>query len=49
MHGLEGVRKGILFLELRMVVRGVCDGWLYRRIIGNKYIRVVFVPKASSF
>ena len=44
MNGLEGVRDGILILELRLVVRGVCDGWLYRRIIENKYIRVYFVP-----
>ena len=49
MNGLEEVYDGILILELRMVVRGVCDGWLYRRIIGNKYIRVVFVTEASSF
>jgi hypothetical protein len=33
MNGLEEVYDGILILELRMVVRGVCDGWLYRRII----------------
>ena len=33
MNGLEEVYDGILILELRMVVRGVGDGWLYRRII----------------